>query len=87
MAELVRNVELRFSLMHDILGVNYGNGDVLPQLFDECYKLEGFIMIVVISAILMVIGNSVTRILTKEKIKVIPFASDPRQSEFFDQRL
>ncbi|MDR0851872.1 MAG: DUF1461 domain-containing protein [Clostridiales Family XIII bacterium] len=67
MAELVRSAALRFMLLHDVLKVNFGIGDVLPQLFGDGYRLEVFIAVFVISVILIIVGNSVTRILTRDE--------------------
>jgi hypothetical protein len=66
MAELVRSEELRFIVLHDVLKVNYGIGDVLPQLFGSGYHLIVFFAVTVISLLVVIIGSSVTRLLTKD---------------------
>jgi hypothetical protein len=67
MSEFVRaGGAVRDFVFHVLLNVRPQNGDVLPLLFGQGYRLGAWIAIIVISLVLMIVGNSVVRIFTKE---------------------
>jgi hypothetical protein len=42
------------------------NGDVLPLLFGQGFRLTAWIAVVVISFVIVIIGHSLVRVFTKE---------------------
>jgi hypothetical protein len=67
MGEFVRTGgAVRDFVFYSLINVRPQNGDVLPLLFGQGYRLSAWISIVVISFVVIIVGHSVTRIFTKE---------------------
>jgi hypothetical protein len=54
----------------DVLGIRPGTADILPTLFGNGFFLSAFIVVSAVSLVVMVVGNSITFALTRNRQKM-----------------